>query len=83
MRPPGRLDSLELELLRAKRLASAGAILVPSGKSGVIVTLSAVFAIWLYERRPVKTAAQPRLPVWPTFNMLDSKTSGRYFKEEV
>jgi len=42
-------------LLRAKRLASAGAILVPSGESGVIVTPNTVFTIWLYERRPVKT----------------------------
>jgi hypothetical protein len=78
------LNSLELELLRAKRLASPGASLFPSGKSGVIVTLNAVFAIWLYESRPLEKRTPPALVAClANIQYAKQQTSGRYFKEEV
>jgi hypothetical protein len=63
-------------------LVSAGASLVPSGKSGVIVTLKAVFSISLYAPIHLKSGRRS-VACLANIHYAKQQTSERYFKEEV
>jgi hypothetical protein len=49
----------------------------------VIVTLNAVFAIWLYEPGSLEKRPLPPVACLANIQYAKQQTSGRYFKEEV